>query len=547
VVVPWGAARGQSTRSGAEVEPTTEGRMTADGTNSLDPNRRDRLREFFGFRKFRPGQVEAVNSALAGRDTLVVMPTGSGKSLCFQLAALALTEGVTIVVSPLISLVKDQVDFLLENGIYAVGMNSSLTSAEKIANEKAIARGWTPIVYVTPERLADPPFRELLKTRKVELFVVDEAHCVSQWGHDFRPDYLALSDAIDDLGRPPIMALTATATPDVIEDIVAQLRMPDAEVVHTGFYRSNLELNVVRARGEAEKRALLLEQLENTDGTGIIYSATTKSVDELTAFLRTTGLEVEGYHGRLSTRRRARAQDLFMADKFKALVATNAFGLGINKPDIRFVLHYHLPGTTEAFYQEFGRAGRDGVRARGALLYDPEDRKLLRFFQAKSYPDPDDLNNAHHTLKLLHDRPQPPTLPEIVAISPLSAARMKVCLSLFSARGIVRYETGGRYRLLRPDMSRDELSWTGQSYRDRQERDLRKHHEMVDYAEGRGCRWHTLLVYFGDEGLPDERCGHCDHCKVWALQAAERAEAPPDSGPPDQPERQRTKRGARKN
>jgi ATP-dependent DNA helicase RecQ len=497
--------------------------MDPDGTNAPNEQLRDRIRDYFGFRKFRPGQAEAVNSALQGRDTLVVMPTGSGKSLCFQLTAIAL-EGITVVVSPLIALMKDQVDHLLDNGIWAVGMNSTLTPPQQVAAEKDIVRGRASIVYATPERLADPRFRELLKARKVELFVVDEAHCVSQWGHDFRPDYLALNEAIDDLGRPPVMALTATATPDVIEDILAQLRMPDAEVVHTGFYRANLELNVIHAQGEAEKHALLLEQLQRTDGTGIIYSATIKAVEELTAFLKSAGLEVDGYHGRLSARRRAEAQDRFMADEFKALVATNAFGLGIDKRDIRFVLHYHLPGTTEAFYQEFGRAGRDGDRASSALLYDPADRKLLRFFQAKSYPDGDDLNNAHHTLKLLHQRPQPPTLPEILAIAPLSAGRMKVCLSLFTARGIVRYETGGRYRLLRPDMTRDEVVRSGQSYRDRQERDRRKHQEMVGYAEGRGCRWQTLLGYFGGEGLPDERCGNCDHCKLWALQGGTRAE-----------------------
>src|SRR2546423_1693626 len=404
--------------------------MQPNGTHAPDEHLRDRIRDYFGFRKFRPGQAEAVNSALEGRDTLVVMPTGSGKSLCFQLTAIAL-EGVTVVVSPLISLMKDQVDNLLDNGVWAVGMNSTLTPPQQIAAEKDIVLGRASIVYATPERLADPRFRELLKARKVELFVVDEAHGVSQWGHDFRPDYLALSEAIDDLGRPPVMALTATATPDVIEDILAQLRMPDAEVVHTGFYRANLELNVVHTRGEAEKRALLLEQLRNTDGNGIIYSATTKAVEELTTFLKSEGLEVGGYHGRLSARRRAEAQDRFMADEFKALVATNAFGLGIDKPDIRFVLHYHLPGTTEAFYQEFGRAGRDGDRACSALLYDPADRKLLRFFQSKSYPDGDDLTNAHHTLKLLHKpRRRPPTLPDILAIAPLSAARMRVCLSL---------------------------------------------------------------------------------------------------------------------
>jgi ATP-dependent DNA helicase RecQ len=487
--------------------------MAPNDTTARDEQLPERIRDYFGFRTFRPGQAEAVQSARRGRDTLVVMPTGSGKSLCFQLTALTL-EGVTVVVSPLISLMKDQVDHLFANGIYAVGMNSTLTPQEQVIAEKAIVRGWASIVYATPERLADPRFRELIKHQKVELFVVDEAHCVSQWGHDFRPDYLALGDAIDDLGRPPIMALTATATPDVVEDILAQLRMPDAGVVHTGFYRPNLDLDVVPARGDSQKRALLLERLRKTDGTGIIYSATVKAVEEVSTFLKSAGVEADGYHGRLPARRRAEVQDRFMADEFKALVATNAFGLGIDKRDIRFVLHYHLPGTTEAFYQEFGRAGRDGDRANGALLYDPEDRKLLRFFQAKSYPDGDDLTNAHHTLKRLHHRPQPPTLREILAISPLSGGRMKVCLSLFTARGVVRYETGGRYRLLRPDMTRDELTRVGQSYRDREERDLCRHQEMVGYAEGRGCRWQTLLDYFGGEGLPDAHCGHCDHCRL---------------------------------
>src|SRR5262249_17521518 len=229
-----GAGKGLNPRGGAVQRrgraTPEEGRMAPNGTKAPDDRLPERIRDYFGFRKFRPGQAEAVDSALQGRDTLVVMPTGSGKSLCFQLTALAL-EGITIVVSPLISLMKDQVDNLLDNGIWAVGMNSTLTPPEQLAPEKDLPLGRASIVYTTPERLADPQFRELLRARKVELFVVDEAHCVSQWGHDFRPDYLALREAVDDLGGPPVMALTATATPDVIEDILAQLRMPDAAVV----------------------------------------------------------------------------------------------------------------------------------------------------------------------------------------------------------------------------------------------------------------------------------------------------------------------------
>ena len=201
-----------------------------------------------------------------------------------------------------------------------------------------------------------------------------------------------------------------------------------------------------------------------------------------------------------------------MGGQLKAMVATNAFGLGIDKPDIRFVIHYHLPGMIEAFYQEFGRAGRDGKPARCTLLYDPEDRKLQRFFQGHRYPDETDLVNAHHTLRRLHDRPQPPTVEEIQAISPLTRARMKVCLALFVNRNIVRSEPGRRYRLLLPDLTPEALAHAGQSYRERHERDLLKQQQMIEYAEQRGCRWETLVNYFGSEGVPGGRCGHCDRC-----------------------------------
>lgn len=470
-----------------------------------------RLRERFGFRQFRQGQAEAVLAALEGRDTLVVMPTGSGKSLCFQLPALEL-EGTTIVVSPLIALMKDQADNLRERGISVAVVNSSLSAAERRAAEQAIADGEVEFVYTTPERMANPEFRDLLRTQPIDLFVVDEAHCVSQWGHDFRPEYLSLGQAIDDLGRPPILALTATATPDVIDDVRRHLRMLDAEVVHTGFYRNNLHLSVIPTVGDLEKRAALVPLIQQAGGSGIVYAATVKAVEELTHFLSEQGIAAEGYHGRMSAKRREAAQDAFMEGRTPVMVATNAFGMGIDKSDIRFVIHYHLPGTMEAFYQELGRAGRDGDPARTTLLHDPEDRKLQRFFQGGRYPDESDLVNAHHTLKRLIDLPEPPTFDELQAISPLSKTRMKICLSLLDAAGFVRSERGGRYRLLRPDATSDELARAGSSYRERRERDLLKQQQMSEYAETRTCRWTQMVGYFESDEV-SAPCGHCDRCE----------------------------------
>jgi len=472
---------------------------------------REKLREHFGFRRFRPGQLEAVRSALSGNDTLVLMPTGSGKSLCFQLPALELT-GTTVVVSPLIALMKDQADSLHEHGVRVATLNSARTEAEQREAEEAVAAGRADLVYVTPERLAKPEVRALLKRRPVDLFVVDEAHCVSQWGHDFRPEYLLLGEAVEDLGRPTVLALTATATADVIDDILRLLHIPDAEVVHTGFYRPNLALGVLPAVGDAAKRALLLALLGREEGTGIVYTATVKAVEELTDFLRGQGVEAAGYHGRMAAKCRAEAQDCFMAGRLKALVATNAFGLGIDKPDIRFVLHYHLPGTAEAYYQELGRAGRDGRPARCALVYDPADRKLQKFFQATGAPGEEDLVNAYHTLQRFADRPQPPTASELEAAAPLKKGRLRTCLALLSARGIVRRETRNRYRLLLPDLDRAALVRAGEWHREHQEREQVKLRQMVDYAEGHGCRWKTLLDYFESDELPEGRCGHCDQC-----------------------------------
>ena len=470
---------------------------------------REKLREHFGFRSFRPGQLEAVKSAMAGRDVLSIMPTGSGKSLCFQLPALEL-DGMTVVVSPLIALMKDQADALRARGIRVAVVNSTLSAAERRATEEAIAAGEVEFVYTTPEQLGSPEFRAVLAAQPLDLFVVDEAHCVSQWGHDFRPDYLTLGAAIEDLGRPPVLALTATATQDVIDDILTHLGIPDAEVVHTGFYRPNLTLTVLPCAGQRRKRERLLELLREVEGTGIIYCATTRAVEDVAEFLENCGVSVESYHGKMAAKRRAAAQDAFMAGNVTAMVATNAFGLGIDKPDIRFVIHFHAPGTVEAFYQEIGRAGRDGKPAACTLLYDPADNKLQRFFAGGRYPDDGDLVNVHHALKRFDG--ESADLPAITAICPVPKARLKVCLELLVAKGVVGREPGNKYRLLRPAMDRDQIAAVGKAYRDRADRDRLKLQEMVDYADGRGCRWATLVSYFDGDEVPGGRCGHCDNC-----------------------------------
>jgi len=331
------------------------------------------LEQRFGFRSFRPGQREVVAHVVGGDDALVVMPTGAGKSLCYQVPALA-RGGLCIVVSPLIALMKDQVDGLVERDIRATFLNSSLDRDEYEARRDRVARGEVELLYVAPERFT-PAFVHWCTQRDVRTLAIDEAHCLSQWGHDFRPEYLKLGRVREALGRPTTMALTATATPEVQDDIVQTLGIHEGRRFIQGFDRKNLVLEVIRTERKSAKDPLLVDLVQ--PGPSLVYCATRKHVEKACQTLREAGVRTGMYHAGMDAWDRTRIQDAFMAGQVPVVVATNAFGMGIDKRDIRTIVHYDMPGTVEAYYQEIGRAGRDGRQSRAVLLHaGPIDRRI---------------------------------------------------------------------------------------------------------------------------------------------------------------------------
>ncbi|HSK08618.1 MAG TPA: RecQ family ATP-dependent DNA helicase [Vicinamibacterales bacterium] len=469
------------------------------------------LRTRFRLEELRPGQADVIRSVLAGRDTLAIMPTGAGKSLTYQLPALEL-PGTTIVVSPLISLMKDQVDKLDELGVAASQVNSGLTAREAAENLDQIEEDSSEFIFTTPERLADPAFIETLGDRHLDLFVVDEAHCISEWGHDFRPAFLKLRDAIAALGRPRVLALTATATAAVVEDILARLDLRDANVINTGTYRPNLRFRVIRTPNDAEKESALLRLLREIQGTGIIYTSTVKHCEQVTTVLQGLGVASARYHGRLSARERRETQDRFMAGELRAIVATNAFGMGIDKADIRFVVHYNLPGSLEAYYQEAGRSGRDGEPASCVLLYQVEDRRTQQFFLGGRYPGFHDVLAVYRAVEAATGA-GPASLESIrEGAAGVAGSKVRVALNMLKDAGIVHEGRGVRFTLLRRDVPGPELEALAGQYEERGRADRLRLERMVQYAQSALCRWKILVEYFGED-LEWDRCGHCDTCE----------------------------------
>lgn len=354
------------------------------------------LKEKFGYDSFRTGQAEIISKILNHENVLGIMPTGGGKSVCYQLPALVL-DGLTLVISPLISLMKDQVDSLNEMGIPAAFINSSLSNPEIQQRIRLAVDGKIKLLYVAPERLESASFRQLLHYVPIELLAVDEAHCISQWGHDFRPSYLRLAETIEELSqRPTIIALTATATEHVADDILHLLQIPSDNQINTGFARENLTFQVVKDA----KESYLMEYLKLNKGqAGIIYASTRKEVDRLHHLLKAQNIAVASYHGGMSEQARSKNQEDFLFDRVQVMVATNAFGMGINKSNVRFVIHAQIPGNLESYYQEAGRAGRDGLPSEAILFYAPKDLQVQKFFIDQSEGNEEYKKNEYNKLR----------------------------------------------------------------------------------------------------------------------------------------------------
>jgi ATP-dependent DNA helicase RecQ len=488
----------------------------------------EQLLERFGLSAFRRGQREAVQAALDGRDSLVVMPTGGGKSLCYQLPALAGDE-LVVVVSPLIALMADQHQRLRQAEVSAAMLASGMEEGHNARALRSIAQGQARLVLAAPERFASRAFRDTLATRKVGLFVVDEAHCVAEWGHDFRPDYLRLHDAINSLGRPAVMAATATATPRVAEEIATRLGMRDWVAIRSGFDRPNLTFDVVALEGTgavARKRATLLHALSRDDARpAIVYCGTRKHTDEVGALLTEHGVSVVCYHAGMSAEARRESQEAFMSGRAEVVVATNAFGMGVDKADVRTVVHWALPTSLEAYYQEAGRGGRDGQPGRALLLASRMDLgRLIRFIKEREMT----VEDVRRYVGRLRARAEHGVAAighgDIDGLGG-TGERERVLLSIAERAGAVELRPGGPEGLLARLTGEGSSRKASDAIRAARNRGWESYRSIERYSSSADrCRRRQILDHFGDREpcAPEVRC--CDVCEPdRELLAASRA------------------------
>src|SRR5437762_783407 len=475
------------------------------------------LEKYFGFREFLDAQEEVITAITGGADALVVMPTGGGKSLCYQLPALLL-EGTTLVVSPLIALMKDQVDALQRRGIAATLINSSLSPAEQRERIRGLARGEFKLVYIAPERFRSRSFLEALGQSTIALFAVDEAHCLSMWGHDFRPDYFRLGQVLETLGRPQVAAFTATATPEVRRDILTHLALREPREFVAGFARPNLKLLVTQVANEAEKYARL-NALIREHKTGIVYCSTLRRVEAVAETLQLANISSILYHGGMNDEEREKAQNEFMQGRRDIVVATNAFGMGIDRADIRFVVHFDVPGSVEAYYQEAGRAGRDGEAATCELLFNHADTRVQEFFIEGSNPPLEFIAQTYEMLRREADAKNELQISIKEMALRLGDERSDMMISsslhVLDREGYIdRFDIPGKRvrgtRVLQPDVRGHQLKLDAAKLREKERRDRAKLKMMIDFAYARECRQQAILRYFGESD--PARCGNCDIC-----------------------------------